>query len=132
MNFGKKLAVYSVSITALAGLIVILLNPFGKGFSAEQFHPFVNLQSNDSTFIVDLENSIQTGIVIPTVKQLPGGKFVFSFKVNNSKVGSKSFPTKFTTKTNPTNTLNLRKRTDCVTSIPNVSRTSTEAGKRRM
>ena len=89
MNFGKKLAVYSVSITALAGLIVILLNPFGKGFSAEQFHPFVNLQSNDSTFIVDLENSIQTGIVIPTVKQLPGGKFVFSFKVNNSKVGSK-------------------------------------------
>lgn len=89
MNFGRKIALYSVTVTAVIGIIVILLNPMGKSFTAEHFHPFENLQDNDSTFVVDLDQSIQTGIVIPTVKQLPGGKFVFSFKVKNNRIGSR-------------------------------------------
>ncbi len=89
MNFGKKLALYSVAATLVVAGVVMLLNPFGKSFSAERFHPFENFSNNDSTFVVDLDNCIQTGIIIPTVKQLPGGKFVFSFRVKNNKLGSR-------------------------------------------
>lgn len=88
MNFAKKIALYSVVVTATAGIAVLLLNPFGKHFTAEHFHPFENMKNNDSTFVVDLDHSVQTGIIIPTVKQLPGGKFAFSFKVKNNQLGS--------------------------------------------
>lgn len=89
MNFGKKLALYSVLTVAAIALIVLAINPFEKSFTADNFHPFENYRNSDSTFYVDLSNPIRTGIVIPTVKQIPGGQFVFSFRVTNNKIGSR-------------------------------------------
>ncbi len=90
MNFGKKLAYYSVGIVTVIGLIVVAINPFAKSFTTESFHPFENYRNSDSAMIVDLTGAINTGIVIPSVKQLPGGKFVFTFKVQNNKLGSRN------------------------------------------
>lgn len=89
MNFGRKIAFYSVLVVVASAIIVLALNPFGKSFTADNFHPFENYKNSDSTFVVDLSNSISTGIVIPTVKQLPGGKFVFTFRVKNNRIGSR-------------------------------------------
>jgi hypothetical protein len=89
MNFGKKIAYYSIGVVALIGLIVIIMNPFAKNFTAENFHPFTNYRNSDSAFVVDLSDAVNNGIVIPTVKQLPGGQFVFSFRVSNNKIGSR-------------------------------------------
>lgn len=89
MNFGKKLAYYSIGIVTAIGLIVVVANPFAKSFTTENFHPFENYQNSDSALVVDLTGAINTGIVIPSVQQLPGGKFVFSFKVKNNKLGSR-------------------------------------------
>lgn len=89
MNFGRKLAFSSVGVVVLAGIIVLLLNPFSKAFTASNFHPFENYKNSDSTFYVDLTNSVTTGILIPTVQQVPGGKFVFSFRVKNNRIGSR-------------------------------------------
>lgn len=89
MNFGRKIAVYSVSVAAIAGLLILALNPFGKSFTADNFHPFENYHNSDSTFIVDLNGSVHDGIVIPTAHQLPGGKFVFSFRVKNNRLGTR-------------------------------------------
>lgn len=89
MNFGKKLAYYSVGIVLIVGVIVLTVNPFAKNFTTESFHPFENYKNSDSAMVVDLTGAIATGIVIPSVKQLPGGKFVFSFRVKNNKLGSR-------------------------------------------
>lgn len=89
MNFGKKIAYYSVGVVALAGIIVLVINPFAKDFTTEYFHPFENYDNSDSAFVVDLSEAVNNGIVIPTVKQLPGGEFVFSFRVANNKIGSR-------------------------------------------
>lgn len=89
MNFGKKIAYYSVGVVALAGLIVLVMNPFAKAFTAENFHPFENYNNSDSAFVVDLSAAVNNGIAIPTVKQLPGGNFVFSFRITNNKIGSR-------------------------------------------
>lgn len=90
MNFGRKLAYYSVGVVAVIGLIVLIANPFAKSFTTESFHPFENYKNSDSAFVVDLSGAVSTGIVIPNVKQLPGGKFVFSFRVKNNKLGSRN------------------------------------------
>lgn len=89
MKFERKIAVYSVAAAVVVGIIVVLLNPFDKNFTAEQFHPFKNLPNNNEAFVLDLNNSVQTGIVIPTVKQLPSGRFIMSFEVKNNKIGSR-------------------------------------------
>lgn len=89
MNFGRKIAYYSVGIVLAVAIIVFALNPFSKSFTADQFHPFENYRNSDSTFIVDLGNAITDGIVIPTVRQLPGGKFIFSFRVKNNRIGNR-------------------------------------------
>ena len=90
MNFGRKIALYSVITVSLVGLIVLVVNPFAKNFSTESFHPFENYDNSDSAFVVDLSNAVTDGIVIPNVTQLPGGKFVFSFKVKNNKLGTRN------------------------------------------
>lgn len=89
MNFQRKIAYYSVAVVAIIGVVVLVMNPFAKNFTSENFHPFENYHNSDSAFVVDLSGSIRTGIIIPTVKQVPGGKFVFSFKVTNNKIGSR-------------------------------------------
>jgi hypothetical protein len=90
MNFGRKIALYSVGIVSLVGIIVLVLNPFGKNFTTNSFHPFENYNNSDSAMVVDLTNAITDGIIIPNVKQIPGGKFVFTFTVQNNKIGSRN------------------------------------------
>jgi hypothetical protein len=90
MNFGRKLAFYSVGIVAAIGLIVLAVNPFAKKFTTESFRPFENFRNTDSALVIDLSGAVNNGIVIPNVKQLPGGKFVFSFRVKNNKLGSRN------------------------------------------
>lgn len=67
--------------------VTILLSSCGGGFDVTDFDPLVNYnqKKNDSVYGIkaDLSNSVLYGIEIPTVKQLPNGKFVFSFKLNN-------------------------------------------------
>lgn len=59
-----------------------------SNYSVESFDPLVNYnqKKNDSIYTIktDLSNAILYGIEIPTVKQLPNGKFLFSFKLENS------------------------------------------------
>ncbi len=61
-----------------------------NNFEVNGFDPLTNYHNkkSDSTDLIlaDLDNSVLQGIEIPTVKQLPNGKFVFEFKItNNSK-----------------------------------------------
>lgn len=90
MNFGRKIALYYIGAAVLAGMVVLLVNPFGPAFSVSAFHPITNSPEADSTFIVDLDDAVEQGIIIPTVKQVPGGKFVFTFEVRNNKIGSRN------------------------------------------
>jgi hypothetical protein len=60
----------------------------GSGFRVSEFHPFVNYKSKDNSIAVDLTDAVYRGIEIPTVKQLPGGKFIFSFKAKNKSLFS--------------------------------------------
>lgn len=90
MNFGKKIALYFVGTALIAGIITLLVNPFGPAFTVSAFHPIINCPDADSTFVVDLDNAVEQGIVIPTVKQVPGGKFIFTFEVRNNKIGARN------------------------------------------
>jgi hypothetical protein len=90
MNFGRKFALFFTAAALLTGIVVLVMNPFGSNFSVSAFHPINNCPLADSTFVVDLDDAINQGIVIPTVKQVPGGKFVFSFEVRNNKAGSRN------------------------------------------
>ncbi|MEO6304287.1 MAG: hypothetical protein ABIP51_14065 [Bacteroidia bacterium] len=61
-----------------------------NNFEVEKFDPLTNYNNkkSDSTDLIftDLSNSVLYGIEIPTVKQLPNGKFTFEFTLtNNSK-----------------------------------------------
>ncbi|MGZ4085831.1 MAG: hypothetical protein ACXVPD_00115 [Bacteroidia bacterium] len=57
-------------------------------FDVEDFNPFANYsqKKNDTLYSIkaDLSNAILYGIEIPTVKQLPNGKFAFSFTLDNN------------------------------------------------
>ncbi|HLG03214.1 MAG TPA: hypothetical protein VI731_06440, partial [Bacteroidia bacterium] len=65
---------------------------FGTGFSVETFRPFSNFKARDKTLALDLTDAVYRGIEIPTVKQLPGGKFIFTFKAKNRNLaGQKLF-----------------------------------------
>lgn len=61
----------------------------GNGIAVSDFHPFVNYKDKKNNFNLDLSDAVYRGIEIPTVKQLPGGKFVFSFKAKNKGFSSK-------------------------------------------
>lgn len=90
MNFGRKIALYFTGAALLTGIAVLVLNPFGSDFTVSRFHPINNCPQADSTFFVDLDDAVSQGIVIPTVKQVPGGKFVFTFEIRNNKAGSRN------------------------------------------
>lgn len=66
-----------------------------SNFSIEEFNPLANytLKKNDSTYFIktDLSNAVLYGIEIPTVKQLPNGKFTFTFKIKNNTGTSQRF-----------------------------------------
>jgi hypothetical protein len=66
-----------------------------SNFSIEEFNPLANysIKKNDSTYYIktDLSNAVLYGIEIPTVKQLPNGKFAFSFKIKNNTGTSQRF-----------------------------------------
>ncbi len=84
----KKLIFYSV-ILVLCGSAFLYYRALGAGISVKDFHPFTNLKSQDNSIIVDLSDAVYSGIEIPTVKQLPGGKFTFTFNVKNQYLSSR-------------------------------------------
>ena len=59
-----------------------------SNFSIENFNPLKNYNHkiNDSIYSIktDLSNAVLYGIEIPTVKQLPNGKFAFTFQLKNN------------------------------------------------
>jgi hypothetical protein len=66
-----------------------------SNFEIDEFNPFANYnqKKNDSTYFIkaDLSNSVLYGIEIPTTKQLPNGKFAFSFRLKNNTGRSQQF-----------------------------------------
>jgi hypothetical protein len=68
-----------------------------KNFSVKDFAPLTNwhdlYKDNRDVKIInlDFENAFNTGFIIPTNKQTPGGKFVFSFKIKNNSSSSEKF-----------------------------------------
>ncbi|HTL82259.1 MAG TPA: hypothetical protein VL651_11165, partial [Bacteroidia bacterium] len=72
----------------LYGLYLCYTN-FFTGFEVNGFDPLTNLPSKDKSIVVDLNDAVYSGIAIPSVKQLPGGKFIFSFKVKNRDLFNK-------------------------------------------
>ncbi len=59
-------------------------------FSVKNFDPVVNT-STDSRFVLDLTEALDSGIIIPTVRQIEGGKFRFSFDIKNNTRHNKEF-----------------------------------------
>jgi hypothetical protein len=79
--------VVQLTVTSIIALLAMFLfRPFGAGFDAYEFQPLNNWKSTSDSFLVDLTNAVQRGIEIPTVRQLPGGKFTFSFKVKHQRI----------------------------------------------
>ncbi|HET6990678.1 MAG TPA: hypothetical protein VFJ43_05105, partial [Bacteroidia bacterium] len=78
----KKFIFYSIIIVLLGGAY-LFYRSIGSGITVNDFHPLTNLKSPDQSITVDLTDAVYRGIEIPTVRQLPGGKFTFSFKVKN-------------------------------------------------
>ncbi len=86
----KKIILYSVLILLL-GSGYLYYRYIGAGISLEDFQPITNYKSTDNSITVDLTDAVYKGIEIPTVQQLPGGKFTFTFKVKNRGFNSKKF-----------------------------------------
>jgi hypothetical protein len=82
----RKRVVQLTVASIIALLAMFLFRPFGAGFDAYEFQPLNNWKSSSDSFLVDLTNAVQRGIEIPTVRQLPGGKFTFSFKVKHQRI----------------------------------------------
>jgi hypothetical protein len=73
-------------------LVVIVFAAYrytGNGFAVSDFQPYANYGDKTGSINVDLSDAVYNGIEIPTVKQLPGGKFVFSFKLKNKSLRAK-------------------------------------------
>lgn len=88
----RKRVVQLTVFSCIALLAVFLFRPLGAGFEAYDFQPLNNWKSSSDSFLVDLSNAVQRGIAIPTVRQLPGGKFTFTFKVKHQRIlGGKLF-----------------------------------------
>lgn len=66
-----------------------------RNFKVTEFDPLTNYKQkkNDSVYTIkaDLSNAVLYGIEIPTVKQLPNGKFIFSFKLENNTGSDQQF-----------------------------------------
>src|ERR1043166_1866360 len=84
----KKSIIYGI-LLLLAGGVYLFFRILGAGIRVENFHPFANYKSSDNSITVDLSDAVYRGIEIPTVKQLPGGKFTFSFNVKNQLFSSR-------------------------------------------
>ncbi len=78
----KKVILYGILLLVVAGGY-LCFRFFGTGIKVSDFHPFANYQSADKSITVDLTDAVYKGIEIPSMKQLPGGKFAFTFKVKN-------------------------------------------------
>jgi hypothetical protein len=88
----RKRVVQLTIFSCIALLAVFLFRPLGAGFKAYDFQPLNNWKSSSDSFLVDLSNAVQRGIEIPTVRQLPRGKFTFTFKVKHQRIlGGKLF-----------------------------------------
>lgn len=81
MHFPLK--VYTVFLF----ICTLFLSCKRSNFEVLEFKPISNFNNkiNDSTFLIsaDLNNSVLYGVQIPSVKQLPNGKFIFEFLLNN-------------------------------------------------
>ncbi|HEU4719337.1 MAG TPA: hypothetical protein VFU15_15945, partial [Bacteroidia bacterium] len=67
------------------------IRAFWTGLAVTDFHALTNYRDHANTITVDLSDAVYRGIEIPTVRQLPGGKFVFSFNVKNSNFSKRKF-----------------------------------------
>jgi hypothetical protein len=69
-------------------IILVLPSCNGGGFEVGDFNPLANYaqKKNDTTYTItaDLSDAVLYGIEIPSIKQLPNGKFAFSFKIENN------------------------------------------------
>lgn len=78
---------YNLILLFIVGLLLSSCNN-DQNFSVENFDPLSNYtqKKNDSVYTIntDLSNAVLYGIQIPTVKQLPNGKFTFTFKLENN------------------------------------------------
>ena len=66
----------------------LFLSSCCNSFEVEGFDPLVNYSQNKSdtlyTINADLSTAVLNGIEIPSIKQVAGGKFIFSFKLKNN------------------------------------------------
>ena len=84
----RKLIIYG-TILLLCGSGYLYFRIIGAGIRVSDFHPFTNYKSADKSITVDLTDAVYKGIEIPTIKQLPGGKFTFTFNVKNQFFNSR-------------------------------------------
>lgn len=83
----RKLILWTIATLLFIGGY-LYYRSIGNGFSVSDFHPYSNYKSKDNSFVADLSDAVYRGIEIPTVKQVPGGKFVFSFKAERKLFGA--------------------------------------------
>jgi len=83
------------SYIILAILTLLAFSCSKNNFEVTEFNPFINYSTkkNDSTFSIttDLSDAIFYGVQIPSIKQLPNGKFVFNFKIKNNNKSQNFF-----------------------------------------
>ena len=90
MNYKLKVQ-FSVKIYIIVIFLVTLLCSCNTAdFEVKDFTPIINHKNkiNDSILSIsaDLSNSVLYGIEIPSVKQLPNGKFIFQFSIKKPVV----------------------------------------------
>lgn len=78
----RKSTLWLIGIALLIGLW-FAFKYAGSGIGVSAFQPFANYKEKSHTITLDLSDAVYRGIEIPTVKQLPGGKFTFTFNVKN-------------------------------------------------
>ena len=79
---------FFINTTAFVLMIILALSSCNKEEKSKslQFDPLVNFHGNDTVVLdMDLKDVVNQGIMIPSVRQCDGGKFVFEFKGEEGK-----------------------------------------------
>ena len=78
--FGHIFAVFVVFLLVLCGC------DRGQQTGSLRFDPMVNFSGGDTVLLdIDMKDVVNQGIVIPSIRQCEGGKFVFEFKGKEGK-----------------------------------------------
>jgi hypothetical protein len=88
----KPINIY-LFFVAFISLLLTNCNNNVKDFIVKDFNPMANLRGDTSqkAIFFDYTNAISEGFIVPTVSQVEGGKFAFSFSIKNNSGKDQQF-----------------------------------------